>query len=75
LGSLFASLFPNTGASDAQKAYYEELTRQAIAKPKKDGGSITKRGIRLADGGMAPVGSEYHDGNGNFYDADGYLVE
>jgi hypothetical protein len=74
LGSLFASLFPNTGASDAQKAYYEELTRQAT-KPKKDGGSITKRGIRLADGGMAPVDAAYHDGNGNYYDADGYLVE
>ena len=74
LGSLFSSLFPNTGASDAQKAYYEELTRQAT-KPKKDGGSITKRGVRLADGGMAPVDAAYHDGNGNFYDADGYLVE
>jgi hypothetical protein len=23
---------------------------------------------------MAPSGAEYHDGNGNFYDADGYLV-
>jgi len=23
---------------------------------------------------MAPSGAEYHDGKGNFYDADGYLV-
>jgi hypothetical protein len=23
---------------------------------------------------MAPSGAEYHDGNGNFYDVDGYLV-
>jgi hypothetical protein len=44
---------------------------------KKDGGEIKKAhggGVRLADGGMAPSGAEYHDGNGNFYDADGYLV-
>lgn len=77
LGTLIASLFPNTAASDAaiaasnaQKAYYERG-----GKPVAKGGSIQKRGIRLADGGMAPVGAEYHDGNGNFYDADGYLVE
>jgi hypothetical protein len=44
---------------------------------KKDGGVMRKAqggGVRLADGGMAPSGAEYHDGNGNFYDADGYLV-
>ena len=44
----------------------------------KDGGVINKAhggGVRLADGGMAPSGAEYHDGNGNFYDADGYLLE
>jgi hypothetical protein len=23
---------------------------------------------------MAPSGAEYHDGEGNFYDADGYLL-
>ena len=46
-------------------------------KKEKEGGVIRKAqggGVRLADGGMAPIGSEYHDGNGNFYDADGYLV-
>ena len=82
LGSLFGSLFPNTGSTDAQRAYYEALTANANktgtttpVKPQKTGGAITKRGIRLADGGMAPVDAEYHDGNGNYYDADGYLVE
>ena len=87
LGSLFASLFPNTGSSDAQRAYYEALTAQANAKtpttvvppPKtgKEGGVMSKAqggGVRLADGGMAPSGAEYHDGSGNFYDADGYLL-
>jgi len=91
LGTMFASLFPNTSATDAQKAYYEALAANAkntgTTTPKlemplldkrvgaKEGGSITKRGIRMASGGMAPVDAEYHDGNGNFYDADGYLVE
>jgi len=45
---------------------------------KANGGAIRKAnggGVRLADGGMAPSGAEYHDGKGNFYDADGYLVE
>jgi hypothetical protein len=59
LGSLMAALFPAPKAS---------------AK----GGVINKAqggGVRLADGGMAPSGAEYHDGKGNFYDADGYLVE
>lgn len=81
MGSLFASLFPNTAGADAQKAYYDALTANAqktgttnVVKPKK-GGFIQKKGVRLASGGMAPSGSEYHDGNGNFYDADGYLVE
>jgi len=43
----------------------------------KNGGVMRKAqggGVRLANGGMAPSGAEYHDGNGNFYDADGYLV-
>ena len=47
-------------------------------KPNANGGAIKKArggGVRLADGGMAPAGSEYHDGKGNFYDANGYLVE
>jgi hypothetical protein len=64
LGSLIASLFPNTSVTDAQKAYYDRG-----GKPLAEGG-----GVRLAGGGMAPHGAEYHDGNGNFYDADGYLV-
>jgi hypothetical protein len=84
LGSLVASLFPSTGASDAQKTYYEVLAENARksgtttpVKTNKSGGVMRKAsggGVRLADGGMAPMGSEYHDGNGNFYDADGYLV-
>ena len=48
------------------------------AKTNAKGGVINKAkggGVRLADGGMAPSGAEYHDGNGNFYDADGYLLE
>jgi len=84
LGSLVASLFPNTSVTDAQKAYYDrggkpmtpEEIQQALRK-EADGGLIKKAnggGVRLADGGMAPTGAEYHDGNGNFYDADGYLV-
>lgn len=47
------------------------------APGKADGGVINKAeggGVRLADGGMAPAGAEYHDGSGNFYDADGYLL-
>jgi hypothetical protein len=82
LGALFTSLFPNTGATDAQTAYYNALTANAqktgtTTAVKKSGGVINKAeggGVRLADGGMAPAGAEYHDGNGNFYDADGYLV-
>jgi hypothetical protein len=73
LGSLIASLFPNTSVTDAQKAYYDRGGKPLV----KDGGVMRKAhggGVRLADGGMAPTGSEYHDGNGNFYDADGYLV-
>ena len=45
---------------------------------RKEGGVINKAkggGVHLADGGMAPAGAEYTDGKGNFYDADGYLVE
>jgi hypothetical protein len=69
LGSLVASLFPNTSVADAQKAYYDRG-----GKPVAEGGSIKKTGFRMADGGMAPTGAEFHDGSGNFYDADGYLV-
>jgi hypothetical protein len=80
LGSLFASLFPNKSATET---YYEQKTRlekEAADKAagRKSGGVMRKAqggGVRLADGGMAPSGAEYHDGNGNFYDADGYLVE
>ena len=70
LGTMFASLFPN---NSSQNAYYDAMTAKALKG--KDGGPISKTGgVRLADGGMAPTGSEYHDGNGNFYDVDGYLV-
>jgi len=80
LGSLVASLFPNNAASEAaiaeanaRKAYYDRG-----GKPAAKGGVMRKAnggGVRLADGGMAPTGAEYHDGKGNFYDANGYLVE
>jgi len=75
LGSLVASLFPQqTATQDLQN----QLLQRQIANLKgADGGAIKKAdggGVRLADGGMAPSGAEYHDGNGNFYDADGYLV-
>ena len=72
LGSLVASLFPS---NSSQNAYYDAMAAKALKE--KDGGPIRKAnggGVRLADGGMAPSGAEYHDGNGNFYDADGYLV-
>jgi hypothetical protein len=58
LGSLVASLY-------------------GTPQPKAEGGVMSKaddEGVHLADGGMAPSGAEYHDGNGNFYDANGYLV-
>ena len=45
--------------------------------PKAEGGVMKKAqggGVRLANGGMAPSGAEYHDGNGNFYDANGNLL-
>ena len=79
LGSLIASLYPQTntasqtaqaGQSDAMAAYYRSLIPRTATTPPggKDGGSIG-----YADGGE--VGSPaYHDGNGNFYDANGYLV-
>ena len=63
LGSLLASL------------YYGP---QSTIKKEANGGEIKKAsggGVRLANGGMAPTGAEYHDGKGNFYDADGNLVE
>jgi hypothetical protein len=79
LGTLVASLYPDTEAqaasiaeANARRAYYDRG-----GKPIANGGVINKAhggGVRLADGGMAPSGAEYHDGNGNFYDADGYLV-
>ena len=83
LGSLVASLFPSgnpnadaqakliqaqSDAAAADAAYKKSLTKGA------NGGSIKKTGFRMADGGMAPTGAEFHDGSGNFYDADGYLV-
>jgi len=88
LGSLVASLFPSENPNlDAQgnlikqqadaAAADAEYKRKLAAKTAK-GGAIHKAnggGVRLADGGMAPSGAEYHDGKGNFYDADGYLVE
>ena len=79
LGSLVASLFPqgNSALSDAQVKAAEADAAYKRSLIKADGGVIHKAnggGVRLADGGMAPSGAEYHDGNGNFYDADGYLV-
>jgi hypothetical protein len=79
LGSLVASLFPNKSSMDDYYAQRTQIEREAADKAagRKSGGSIHMAnggGVRLADGGMAPMGSEYHDGNGNFYDADGYLV-
>ena len=83
LGTMFASLFPNTSTADAQSEYYKQLTENAkksgtttaVLPSKANGGVINQTGgVRLADGGMAPSGAEYHDGNGNFYDVDGYLV-
>ena len=75
LGSLVSSLFPQqTATQDLQN---QLLQRQIENLKRADGGEIKKAdggGVRLADGGMAPSGAEYHDGNGNFYDADGYLV-
>jgi hypothetical protein len=75
LGTLMASLFPNSAASDAEKAKADYYDRGG--KPIAKGGAIRKAnggGVRLADGGMAPSGAEYHDGKGNFYDANGYFL-
>jgi len=72
LGSLVAALFPsNSIQTELAQAQIDKLRKG------KNGGVMHKAhggGVRLADGGMAPSGAEYHDGNGNFYDADGYLV-
>jgi hypothetical protein len=65
LASLLASIYNKTD------------TTTPVAKTQKRGGIMRKAhggGIRLADGGMAPIDTAYHDGNGNFYDANGYLV-
>jgi hypothetical protein len=75
LGSLVASLFPQT--STTQDLQNQLLQKQIASIKSANGGAIKKAnggGVRLANGGMAPSGAEYHDGNGNFYDADGYLV-
>jgi hypothetical protein len=80
LGSLVASLFPsdsNAGLREAQIAASEADAAYKRSMTKAKGGVIRKAsggGVHLADGGMAPSGAEYHDGNGNFYDADGYLL-
>jgi hypothetical protein len=65
------------GSPLSQIAGLGSLIAALFPAQKANGGVINKAnggGVRLADGGMAPTGSEYHDGNGNFYDADGYLV-
>jgi len=75
LGSLVASLFPQQSAT--QDLQNQLLQKQIASIKSAKGGAIKKAnggGVRLADGGMAPSGAEYHDGKGNFYDADGYLV-
>lgn len=59
LGTLFASLYGVPVKKEAEGGVMH----------KAEGG-----GVQLADGGMAPSGAEYHDGEGNFYDADGYLL-
>jgi hypothetical protein len=78
LGSLIASLYPsNSALTDAQIAAQQADAAYKKSLTKADGGSINMArggGVRLADGGLAPAGAEYHDGEGNFYDADGYLV-
>jgi hypothetical protein len=86
LGSLFASLYPNASNQDLQAKSIQAQIDLNNAQTKKitgkTGGSVQNGvirkanggGIHLADGGMAPSGAEYHDGEGNFYDADGYLL-
>lgn len=63
-------------------SFFSPTTKQTTVPVKKDGGSITKppmsvthrgKGRRFANGGAAESVS-YHDGKGNFYDANGYLV-
>jgi hypothetical protein len=86
LGSLFASLYPNASNQVLQAKSIQAQIDLNNAQTKKitgkTGGSVQNGvirkanggGIHLADGGMAPSGAEYHDGEGNFYDADGYLL-
>jgi hypothetical protein len=81
LGSLVASLFPQSNSNqaliDAQVAAQQADAAYKKSLTKAKGGRINMArggGVRLADGGMAPSGAEYHDGEGNYYDADGYLV-
>jgi len=87
LGTMFASLFPQGSANQdlqakALQAQIDFNNAQTKKITGKTGGSVQNGiirkanggGVRLAGGGMAPSGAEYHDGRGNFYDADGYLV-
>ena len=77
LGSLVASLFPQQSATQDLQNQLTQAQIDKIKSGKANGGVMRKAsggGVRLAGGGMAPSGAEYHDGNGNFYDADGYLV-
>jgi len=82
LGTMFASLFPDSGTKDAaiaaanaRRAYYDRGGKPIANSA--NGGLMSKAsggGIHLDDGGVVPSDIAYHDGNGNFYDADGYLV-
>jgi hypothetical protein len=61
---MFAALYPQ---NTAQNDYYRLMADQ-LAKGRAEGGAIE------TPESNAPAGASYHDGNGNFYDADGYLV-
>ena len=89
LGTLIASLYPQASSSaaaadNAKAAYYQSQTPQTPQVPQVQQPSSTPvdpllptgasgGSVGYADGGGVS-GAAYHDGNGNFYDADGYLV-
>lgn len=56
---------------------YDPILNTGIPTPQSgnlNGGTYAQGGAIGMPESNAPAGASYHDGNGNFYDADGYLV-
>jgi hypothetical protein len=68
LAALLQSIQKGEMPNFSQASNTASLPQASIPATKKRGGSI-----HMAHGGV-PRHAEYHDGRGNFYDKDGYLV-